>query len=261
MPRLVTFLLLLILSAQARAQKWELGVQAGAAGYQGDLNQRNPLQVSGIMQGLFIRYNISGYASIKAGISKANIQGADSTSSYAQQRDRNLSFYTPFNEIAVVGEFNFMKYLPGDGYNSFTPFIYAGVASVNYTPQATYNGQTYNLRELNTERTRVPYKNSAIAIPFGAGVKYNIWGKLTLAADLGYRTAYTDRLDDVSGMYAPKDSFTDPIARALSDRSGERTGNYIGVAGTQRGDTRKHDTYFYLGLSISYTFLSQKCYY
>jgi hypothetical protein len=262
MSRLFTLMLLVLMAAQAQAQKWEIGVQGGAAGYQGDLNQRNPLQVSGIMAGLFVRYNFNGYATIKASFSKAEIAGADSTSKYQQQRDRNLSFIAPLNEIAVVGEFNFMEYLPGNGYNSFTPFIYAGVASVNYSPQANYNNQTYDLRSLNTERTRIPYKGSAIAIPFGAGVKYNIWGKLSLTADAGYRTAYTDRLDDVSGLYASPNSFTDPIARALADRSGERNGGFnIGDPGTQRGDGRKHDTYMFFSVGISYTFLGQKCYY
>lgn len=262
MPRFIIILLLIGLTAQVRAQKWEVGIQAGAAGYQGDLNQRNLLQVSGIMAGLLVRYNFNGYVSIKASISKAQIEGADSTSKYQQQRDRNLSFYTPMTEIAAVGELNFMEYLPGNGYNSFTPFIYAGIASVSYNPQTTYNNETYDLRSLNTERTRMPYKGSAIAVPFGGGVKYNIWGKLTLTADIGYRTAYTDRLDDVSGLYANKADFADPIARALSDRSGERNGGInIGAAGTQRGDLRKHDTYMFYSVGISYTFLSQKCYY
>jgi hypothetical protein len=261
MPRFLTLLLLLFATAQAHAQHWEFGVQGGAAGYQGDLNQRNLLNVSGIMAGLLVRYNVNGYVSIKGSFSKAQIEAADSTSKYQQQRDRNLSFFTPFNEIAIVGELNFMKYLPGNGYNSFTPFIYGGVATANYTPQATYRGETYNLRSLNTEQIRIPYKTSTIAVPFGAGVKYNAWGKVSLVADVGYRTAYTDRLDDVSGLYAYKSFITNPVARALSDRSGERTGVYLGSGGTQRGDNRKRDTYVFFSLGISYTFLGEKCYY
>lgn len=261
MPRYIVLLLLLIIAAQAKAQKWEFGVQAGAAGYQGDLNQRNPLQVSGSMAGLFLRYNMNGYLSLKASLSKAQVEGADSTSKYQQQRSRNLSFYTPITEMALVGEFNFFKYLPGDGHNSFTPFIYAGIANVNYNPQATYKNQTYDLRPLNTEGNNAPYKSSAFAVPFGAGVKYNIFGKLSLTADIGYRSAYTDYLDDVSGDYTDKRIFADPVAQALSDRSGERTGIYTGATGTQRGDGRKHDTYVFFGIGVSYTFVSKNCYY
>ena len=261
MPRCLILFLILITALQAEAQKWELGVQAGAACYQGYLNQRNPLHVSGSMAGLFLRYNFNGYLSLKASASKAQIEGADSTSLYPQQRSRNLSFFTPINEYALVGEFNFFEYLPGNGYNSFTPFIYAGIAGVNYNPQAAYKNQTYDLRPLNTEANNAPYKNSAFAIPFGAGVKYNIFGKLSLTADVGYRSAYTDYLDDVSGNYADRRLFADPVALALSDRSGERSGVYTGAAGTQRGDGRKHDTYVFFGIGLSYTFISKNCYY
>jgi hypothetical protein len=214
------------------------------------------------MAGLLLRYNINGYLSLKASLSKAQIEGADSTSKHQQQRNRNLSFYTQLTEVALVGEFNFFKYLPGNGYNSFTPFIYAGIANVNYNPQATYKNQTYDLRPLNTEGNNRLYKTSAFAIPFGAGVKYNIFGKLSLIADVGYRSAYTDYLDDVSGNYADRSVFrNNPVALALSDRSGERTGTYIGTAGTQRGDGRKHDTYMFFGIGVSYTFVSKNCYY
>jgi len=261
MPRFLIILLFVLTAVQAKAQKWELGVQAGAAGYQGDLNQRNPLQVSGFMTGLFLRYNMNGYLSLKASVSKAQIEGADSTSRYVQQRSRNLSFYTPLNEIALVGEFNFFEYLPGNGYNSFTPFIYAGIALVNYNPQATYKYKNYDLRPLNTEGNSSLYKSSAFAIPFGAGVKYNVFGNLSLTADVGYRSAYTDYLDDVSGNYAARNSFTDPAALALSDRTGERSGIYTGAAGTQRGDGRKHDTYMFFGIGVSYTFVSKNCYF
>lgn len=261
MLRFLPFLLCIVMAVQVKAQKWEFGVQAGAAGYQGDLNQRNPLQVSGSMEGLFLRYNINGYLSLKASAAKAQIEGADSTSKYVQQRNRNLSFYTPLNELALVGEFNFFEYLPGNGYNSFTPFIYAGVAHVGYNPQATYKNQTYDLQPLNTEGNASLYKKSALAIPFGAGVKYNVFGKLSLTADIGYRSAYTDHLDDVSGNYADRRIFADPVALALSDRSGERTGVYTGTAGTQRGDGRKRDTYMFFSIGVSYTFISKNCYY
>ena len=261
MPRCLIFLLFVLTAVQAKAQKWEFGVQAGAAGYQGDLNQRNPLKVSGSMAGLLLRYNFNGYLSLKASASKAQIEGADSTSKYVQQRGRNLSFYTPLNEFALVGEFNFFEYRPGSGYNSFTPFIYAGIAGISYNPQATYKNQTYDLRPLNTEGNNALYNTSAFAIPFGAGVKYNIFGKLSLTADIGYRSAYTDYLDDVSGNYADRRVFTDPVALALSDRSGERTGIYTCAAGTQRGDGRKHDTYMFFSIGVSYTFISKNCYY
>ncbi len=80
-------------------------------------------------------------------------------------------------------------------------------------------------------------------------------------ADIGYRNPTTDYLDDVSGNYADKARFISPLAAALSDRSGEKTGIYTGAAGTQRGDGRKRDTYLFVNFTLSFTFVTANCYY
>jgi opacity protein-like surface antigen len=255
-------IVIVLLSASVcHAQTWELGFTAGTAGYMGDLNQRNPVKPSGLVLGGFLKRNINGYLSAKLQYTIGEIQGADSTSRYEQFRNRNLSFRTRLNEVSLIGEFNFMEYQPGNDKNFFTPFIYAGIGTVNYTPRAMYQGTLYDLRPLATEGQSKPYSSNAITLPYGVGVKYNISGKLNIIADIGYRNPNTDYLDDVSGYYAPKASFTDPVAAALSDRSSERVPNFTNAAGSQRGDLRKRDTYWFFGLTISYTFVTQNCYF
>lgn len=255
MRKSLLVILLLVLSFNLQAQTWELGGFGGGTGYMGDLNQKNPLKVSGVAAGVFARYNFKGYISLGAGANYGIISAADSLSSNQQNRIRNLSFTTRLLETSLTAEFNFMEYIPSVSKNVYTPYVLFGVAYTNYNPQATYLGQTYNLPDYRTEG--VAYKNTTVAVPFGVGIKYNIAGRLTLAANLSYRTAYTDYLDDVSGVYPDKATLNDPIRAALSDRSATN----IGTAGTQRGDLRPHDTYFFTGLSISYTFITQKCYY
>ncbi|MFD2147576.1 DUF6089 family protein [Mucilaginibacter antarcticus] len=145
--------------------------------------------------------------------------------------------------------------MPSVSKNMFTPYIFAGIAFTEYTPKATYQGQTYELRTLETEGKA--YKSSTIAAPFGIGMKYNVAGRISLGLELGYRVAFTDYLDDVSGLYADKTSLSSPLSVAFSDRS--LVGS--GVAGAQRGDLRPRDTYMFAGFTISYTFISPKCYY
>jgi hypothetical protein len=261
MPKILPVIILMLITFNLHAQSWEVGGFAGGAGYMGDLNPTNPFKISGIAAGGFVKRNFNGYLSAKLGYTYGSISGADSTSSNAQTRARNLSFVTRLSEVSVVGEFNFMKYIPSVSENVYTPFFYVGISLTNYLPEAHYNGQTYDLRSLQTEGQAKPYSNTTISIPYGVGVKYNITGTWNLIADIGYRNTNTDYLDDVSGVYADKAKFTNPISLALSDRSGERTGNYIGAVGTQRGDLRPHDTYLFIGFSISYTFITQKCYY
>jgi hypothetical protein len=261
MPKFATIIFLIFATFNLQAQTWEVGGSVGASGYMGDLNPNNPLKFSGIAAGGFLQRNFNGYLSAKLNYTYGRIAGADSTSSNQQFRNRNLSFATTLSEFSLIGEFNFMQYIPSISNNRYTPFIYLGVGVVGYNPQANYDGQTYDLRPLMTEDEAKPYSKTAIAIPYGAGFKYNIAGKWNLIADLGYRQPTTDYLDDVSGVYPDPAKLQSNLARALSDRSGERTGVYIGTPGTQRGDFRGRDTYLFLEFSVSYTFVSDKCYF
>ena len=261
MPRSIVLFCFLLLSFSLKAQTWDLGGSLGAAGYMGDLNPSNPLKISGPALGIFGSRNFDGYWSLKLKYTFGIIAAADNNSSSLQLQQRNLSFRTFLNEGALTGEFNFFKYIPEVGQNKFTPFIYLGVGALGYNPQAKYNGHYYDLRPLTTEGQSKPYPTVALTIPYGAGIKYNFMGKWNFIADIGYRNPYTDYLDDVSGLYPAKNKLSSPLAQTLSDRSGEQTGVYIGTPGTQRGDGRPHDTYFFINLGISFTFISTKCYY
>jgi len=260
MPKTILFILLVFFSFTVKAQTWEVGASVGGAGYMGDLNPNNPLKVSGISFGGFVQRNFDGYLSAKINLTYGSISAADSNSSNQQFRERNLSFTTGLYELAVIGEFNFMKYIPEAGQNKFTPFIYLGGAAVNYYPSTIYDGKKYELRQYETEGEKKPYPTTAFSIPYGAGIKYNILGKWTLSADIGYRNPNTDYLDDVSGNYVNKGNVP-AIYKELADPSGEKTGVFIGSPGTQRGDGNPRDTYFFTQITISYTFVTQKCYF
>ncbi len=260
MTKFLLFVFLVLLSFKVSAQTWELGGAVGGAGYMGDLNANNPVKVSGISAGGFVKRNFNGYLSVKLNYSYGQISGADSTSNNPQFRARNLSFTTSLNEFSLIGEFNFMHYVPEAGKNKFTPYIYLGIATLGFSPTTVYNGTTYELVNYQTEGQKKPYSTTAFSFPYGAGIKYNIAGKLTLAADLGYRHPNTDYLDDVSGLYPDRRKLS-TISGLLSDRSGERTGVYIGSPGSQRGDLNPRDTYFFTQVTISYTFVTEKCYF
>jgi len=260
MPKVVLFIFFVFISFSLKAQTWEIGGAVGGAGYMGDLNPENPLKVSGIAFGGFVKRNFDGYWSLKLNYTYGIIAAADSNSKNQQFRNRNLSFTTTLSEVAAIGEFNFFKYIPEAGKNKFTPYLYFGLGALNYKPQTTYQGVKYDLRAYGTEGEKKPYSTVAISIPYGAGVKYNIVGKWTIAADIGYRNPNTDYLDDVSGVYATPSSNA-AVAKALADRSGEKTGVYLGTPGTQRGDFNPRDTYFFVQVGISYTFVTEKCYF
>lgn len=258
---LLPFAFCLIVST-TQAQTWEPGLFVGGAGYQGDLDTRNLYRTSGVAGGVSFQRNLNPYFAVKLAYTHGQIAAADSTS-HAGQPERNLSFHSALDELSLLGEFNFMKYMPGyDPFRyRFSPFVFLGVGLTSFNPKADYQGQTYDLRPLHTEGQTGDYARSTLVIPYGAGVKYNFAASWNIMLSAGYRYVHTDYLDDVSGVYPDKALFTNSTALALSDRSGERTGYYLGTKGSQRGDFKKNDTYFYIGFTLSFTILTSNCYY
>ena len=129
-----------------------------------------------------------------------------------------------------------------------------------FNPKTNFNGSIYELKYYNTEGQE-SYNTSTYSIPFGAGAKFNFGQYFNLIGEVGFRNTTTDYLDDVSGYYANSaqlqgnsPEITD-LKIALADRSAAK----IGLPGTQRGDFRKKDSYIFVGLTLSYTFVSQKC--
>lgn len=261
MPKFVAIIFLLFISYHLQAQTWEVGGAIGGAGYQGDLNLNSPVKLSGVQGGLFVKRNFDGYFSTKLNFTMGRISADDSKSNSEQFRNRNLSFSDNIKELSLIGEFNFMKYIPDAGPNKYSPYIYTGIGVTSYNPRTKYQGSTHDLRELRTEGQAKPYGKNTMVIPYGVGLKYNFDSKWTVAGDVGYRFTFTDYLDDVSTVYPPDPTkLPSDLARALSDRSGE-VGKPVNSPGTQRGDFKKRDTYFFFGFTISYTFVTQSCYY
>lgn len=263
MPRIFTTLLLVLFTLTVSAQAWELGVTGGAAGYMGDLNTRNMSQVSGGAFGGFVKKNFNPYLSLKAGFMHGVIAAADSNSKFEQNRLRNLSFSTTLNELSLMAEFNFLQYRPGIDKHAFSPYVFVGIGGVAFNPRARVDKHSdwLDLRPLMTEGQVKPYSNVAVTIPYGVGLKYNFTHSLSLIADVGYRSAKTDYLDDVSGNYkvpTPVRNEDLAIAKYFADR---RLSSDKGSLGSQRGDGRSFDTYMFFSLSVSFTFVSDKCYF
>ncbi|WAC40757.1 DUF6089 family protein [Pedobacter sp. SL55] len=260
-------LLAIVLSAifvgKSVAQVWEVGLQAGGAGYMGDLNPTNPLKISGLSFGGFVKANFDPNWALSFNYTNGKIKANDAQSTSEQFRQRNLSFSNKLNEFSLLVDFNFFDYFSGGGYSRFSPYLYTGVGVVLFNPKTKYQGSEYELPLYQTEGAK--YKTAALSVPFGFGIKYNFKNNWTVMSNIGYRNAYTDYLDDVSGNYIDPALYSNdpdirPMQIMLSDRSGEINGNYIGARDVQRGDFRKRDTYMFVGIGITYTFVSQKCF-
>ena len=244
----------------SQAQTMEVGVNVGAAGYMGDLNQTNPFDFSGIAFGGFVKANLDPYWAIGIHYNHGRVKDNDAFSANADFRARNLNFSTPLNELSLQVDFNFLEYFAGGGTKGFTPYIFTGVGGVLFNPKAVYQDQEYQLRYYETEGKS--YKNYALSIPYGVGVKYRIADRLGLFSQLGYRTVSSDYLDDVGDKYPLNAVYgvVDADHQQRINLSNPSAFPERMNPGGQRGDFVKKDTYFFFHIGISYTFLSDKCF-
>jgi hypothetical protein len=251
---------LLFTSLSLQAQVWEVGAKVGGAGYMGELNLNNPLKISGLAAGAFVKYNFDPYWGLGLHYMHGTIAGDDAKSNLSEARARNINFKTPLDEISFQVDFNFLDYFSGGGRRNFSPYVFGGAGGLVFKPTATYD-QFYRTYKWQSEGQTQRYRTYTLSAIYGGGVKARIKNtSFSVLAELGFRTPLTDYLDDVSGYYAPKYTTSNdkPLLteyehafNVISDPSP----NQIGAQDTQRGDGRKRDSYMFatIGLSFSFT--------
>jgi hypothetical protein len=250
----------------------EFGVMGGVSQYFGDLNPDMHFNTPKLALGLFFRKQVTDYISVR-------IEGQFSQLGYSDVYNtqnafdlrRNLSFNTSVWQLGLQGDFNFFRFIPGDGDHRATPYLTIGVGMFSFDPYAYLDGQKYYLRELGTEGQaagydgRKPYNNIAAYIPIGLGYKYNLNPKMNIAIEAVYNFTTTDYLDDVSKTYAGISNFPtlpngDPsVAALLQDRSYETGTPPIGIQGRQRGYSNQNDSFMYLEIMFSFNISSYRC--
>ncbi|MDB5203207.1 MAG: hypothetical protein JWQ27_2616 [Ferruginibacter sp.] len=262
------------LSAKAQyeyVQQGEFGVTAGAAHYFGDLNTRAAINRPKPALGLFFRKQFGNYIGLRIAAHYAQLGYSDTYSKNDYQKSRNLSFNTNIWEVAVQGDFNFFKFLPGNPDYGFTPYVTLGAGVFSYDPYAYLGGEKQFLRPLGTEgqvagyKGRKEYSTMSFCIPFGVGIKYNVTEKFNISFEIAHRFTGTDYIDDVSTTYAGADKFpagpTGPsVAALLQDRSYEiNPASPLGVEGRQRGWSKQKDQYVIAELGVSFNISSYRC--
>ncbi len=231
---------------------------AGTASYFGDLIDDGKYNFRPAISG-GIRYSFYDRLSAGADLTFFRLAGNDANS--ASKERRNLSFFS--NNIELNTTIRISLFKPSPRFYQrrwYNPFIYGGVALLWFQPKAKLDGEKYSLRQLETEA--VKYSPFMVNFPFGGGVKFKMNAFIDITVDGGYRFAANDYLDDVSEQFPDPATFTDPIARALSDRSAEvGTEPPLAQRGLPpfetfkrwpRGHSGKRDGYFILNVRFEY---------
>ncbi|MEI9910125.1 MAG: DUF6089 family protein [Bacteroidota bacterium] len=261
-----------IAAQNAIVQEGEFGIGLGASHYFGDLNTRAKVNRAKPAATIFFRKNFGNYIAARIGATYARVGYSDVYNTHNEYMyRRNLSFNSNVWELTLQGDFNFFRFMPGEPQYNFTPYVTLGAGVFSYDPFAYLNGEKIFLRPLGTEGqgsalypARKQYSTMGICFPIGAGIKYAINERINIAFEILHRVTSTDYMDDVSTTYVDATAFpTNPDgspsqAFLLSDRSYE-TGEPIGIAGRQRGNSKQKDQFVTAMFHITFNLQSYKC--
>lgn len=261
-----------VVAQDAIVQEGEFGVGIGAGHYFGDINTRAWLNRPKPAATIFFRKNFGNYIAARIGASFAQLGYSDRYNTHNEfMYRRNLSFNSNVWELALQGDFNFFRFMPGEPQYSFTPYVTLGAGIFSYDPYAFLGGEKIFLRPLGTEGQgstlypeRKQYSTMGISFPIGAGIKYSINERINIGFEILHRFTNTDYLDDVSTTYVdplafpPNADGSDSQAYLLSDRSYER-GEPIGIPGRQRGNSKQKDQFVTAIFHVTFNLQSYKC--
>jgi len=244
-----------LLSLVSTSQGLHLNLFLGTSNYQGDLQDKafsfNQAHLAG---GLGLSYDVTNHFSIRTIFKIGKISASDEK---GRNKARNLDFSSQLTE----GDLDLQYFITTLGQHTLTPYVFAGVALYHFDPYTTDStGRKYYLKPLSTEGEGIipgieKYNLTQVSIPFGAGVKMPLSDNINVGFEIGFRKSFTDYLDDVSGSYAPEEVlFANRGAKAveLAYRGGEvKGGSPVYPEGTQRGNQRQNDWYYFTGFTLS----------
>jgi hypothetical protein len=212
--------------------------------------------------GLSFRNNFNRRWTLKTSILYHVIDARDADSEDPWIRNRNLSFRNQIIEGSLQGELNFFNYQLGNRKFPVSPYLFGGVAYYRMRPMAQYRGTWYELQPLGTEGQGTDfgdkkYKTTMFSVPFGVGIKTNLYAIFGLSIEWGIRKTWTDYIDDISGKYADPallEDYNGELAARLADRSLRKEISNDGFdsnSGLQRGDPGRKDYYFFTMVSLN----------
>lgn len=260
-----TFLTLccLLFLVPVKAQQWFVNLQAGAANYDGELQQKKyTFQEAHPGGGIGLGYEIDPHLTLSTDLLFTQISGNDKYSMNIGSRDRNVNFTSNILEWSVRAEY--LLFDLSD--RSISPYIFGGLGIFHYNPYTfDSTGKKVLLQKVGTEGEGMPgypapYKLTQLAFPFGLGLRLAMSENVRISLEAGLRGTTTGYLDDVHSTYVGYSQLLDgrgQEAASLAYRYLELPGHDgRGVepyprAGFARGDGHS-DWYYFTAIRISF---------
>jgi len=258
MKKLFVLVMILLSFTAVEAQSFHLTVFGGVSNYQGDLQpKRFTFQQANAAFGIGGLYELTEKLYLRGNVTFGRVNGDDSKN--VINAPRNLSFSSPITDFHLGLEYDLLNIYE----RSIVPFVFAGVSVFHFNPSTLDStGRKIFLQPLGTEgqgfyQGRSKYGLTQMALPFGGGIKFALSENIRVRFEIGLRKTSTDYLDDVSTTYADQTLLlinNGQRAVDLAFRGDElkQTATSYPAAGTQRGNPKSKDWYYFTGLGISF---------
>ena len=303
MRKILFFTLLLSFPSLVFSQyRKELGIMIGGTNYLGELGGKEKTRRDFILDmklgqtrdnlGIYYRYKIRPRIFVSGTFNQGILRGADTLSLNPGRNGRRLDFKNNILELAVQGEYAFYQTnnMKGGGRGGsrkdFRAYVAGGVGVFHSNPKGTNaDGKWIELRPLGTEGQGINGKKVYPvwnwAIPLSAGFNYTLNREIRLGLELGWRTTFTDYIDDVSTVYIDTNIWSKKTNKAeriyfydKSDKTGflSEDGGVAAVPANygydygrglaqKRGDPTHKDSYMFLQVKAGYVFKGKNKFY
>ncbi|MCO6499016.1 MAG: outer membrane beta-barrel protein [Vicingus serpentipes] len=283
--KLLIIAILTITNLATQAQyNVDYGFSVGAANYLGEIGGENETRKDFISDmklnstrwtlGGFFRYRFASKIAVKTSLNYIRLSADDANTTNPHRRGRNLNFKNDMYELLVNGELYLYKVNDvgrrGTYSSDFNLYAFAGVGLFYSNPKGqTNSGDWVALQPLQTEG--VAYSKFNFTIPVGLGFYYTMSRKYRLGLEIGWRTTFTDYIDDISTNYV---AHTDPTTAALANKNTQAVINSIEPVdglpmptvktyepGDKRGDPTHNDSYMTATVNFSWAIRGKSKFY
>jgi len=182
----------------------DIGIWGGSSTYWGDVKEISPMQTFNLNLGLYFRYNFNPRISLRTMFLTGNF----SAEGYVE--DNQWNFGKMAQDLSVMVEINYLKYIMGEKKTPVTPYILGGFGMMFFP----YTLDPVKLAPINSYFTGVNQTEESVVtptLPFGFGIKFNIGERLGVGIEYQLRKILTDKLDDLD----------DPLRYETENSSGE----------------------------------------
>ena len=287
MRKLLIFLVLALTASLSGYCQYNVdyGFSLGASNYLGEIGGGIGSRRGGVVDmklnftkwalGGFYRYRVSPKIAVKASLNYIRLSGDDSKTLNPSRRARNLNFKNDMIELTGVGEYYIYKVndvgRTGRYSTDFNLYLYGGIGVFYSNPKGQNSaGDWVSLKPLETEG--VSYSNINLAIPLGIGFYYTIQRKYRIGLEIGWRTTFTDYIDDVSTVFANDfDGLSNKTDQEVIDQINADNGFVQGddeflkqeyfETGNKRGDPEHNDSYMTATVNFSWAIRGKSKFY